>query len=59
MRCKKVPDSHVHEGVRKAHFCAVYQTVAHGLNEGKDIVVRRVEDEALYGHLVCRARVSS
>lgn len=37
----------VHEGVRKAHFASVDDAIANSLDESEDIVVFRIEGNAL------------
>jgi hypothetical protein len=46
------PEQAYHDqGVREAHFGAVYGTVAGALENGEDIMVPWVEDDALDGRL--------
>ena len=42
---------YVHEGVRKAHFCAVDDSIAHGFDEDEVVMVYGIVDEALDRHL--------
>lgn len=40
--------------MREADFSTVDESIAHGLDEGEDVVVCRVEDDAFKGRLCVR-----
>ncbi len=48
----------LHEGMRKAHFRAIHSTISSTLDDTKDIVVTRVEDDLLNSGLERQSHVS-
>ena len=46
----------IHQRMRKAHFGAIDGTAAGGLDDGQQVMIFRVQDDALGGNLLSRTR---